>query len=162
MNNLALFIHKLEDDGLLTFDILGDSDEHFNNRLRIQKYVYLAKYFDIDLGYDYSIYLHGPYSSTLANDYYNIAKDNILNQITNTTNNPYERRGNDVFFNFVKNRDVDWLEAATTLLSLKKRFNDKSCLLERTINMKDHISEDKINIVLEELENNYLNSFNNA
>lgn len=40
MNNLVLFIlHKLEENGLLTFDGIGDSDEHFNNRLKIQKFV---------------------------------------------------------------------------------------------------------------------------
>jgi hypothetical protein len=40
MNNLALFIlNKLEENGLLTFDVIGDSEEHFNNRLKIQKFV---------------------------------------------------------------------------------------------------------------------------
>ena len=39
MNNLALFIHKFEENGLLTFDVIGDSEEHFNNRLKIQKFV---------------------------------------------------------------------------------------------------------------------------
>ncbi len=40
MNNLALFIiYKLEENGLLTFDVIGDSEEHFNNRLKIQKFV---------------------------------------------------------------------------------------------------------------------------
>jgi hypothetical protein len=40
MNNLGLFIlHKLEENELLTFDVIGDSDEHFNNRLTIQKFV---------------------------------------------------------------------------------------------------------------------------
>ena len=40
MNNLALFIlHKLEENRLLTFDVIGDIDEHFNNRLKIQKFV---------------------------------------------------------------------------------------------------------------------------
>ena len=39
MNYLALFIlHKLE-NRLLTFAIIGDSDEHFNNLLKIQKFV---------------------------------------------------------------------------------------------------------------------------
>lgn len=31
MNNLAYFIHKLENNGLLKFDIIGDIDEHFHN-----------------------------------------------------------------------------------------------------------------------------------
>ena len=40
MNNLSLFIlHKLEENGLLRFDVIGDSDEHFNNRLKISKFV---------------------------------------------------------------------------------------------------------------------------
>ena len=40
MNNLALFIlHKLEENGLLTFDVIGDNDEHFNHQLKIQKFV---------------------------------------------------------------------------------------------------------------------------
>ncbi|HSF51459.1 MAG TPA: hypothetical protein VLA74_11920 [Nitrososphaeraceae archaeon] len=39
MNNLALFIHKFEENRLLTFDVIDDSYEHFNNRLKIQKFV---------------------------------------------------------------------------------------------------------------------------
>ena len=40
MNNLVLFVlHKLEENGLFTFDVIGNSNEHFNNRLNIQKFV---------------------------------------------------------------------------------------------------------------------------
>ena len=40
MNNVALFIlYKLEENGLLTFDVIGDNDERFNNQLKIQKFV---------------------------------------------------------------------------------------------------------------------------
>ena len=39
MNNLALFIHKLQEIEFLTFDVISDSYEHFNNRLNIQKIV---------------------------------------------------------------------------------------------------------------------------
>jgi hypothetical protein len=37
MNNLALFIHKFEENRLLIFDVIDDSYEHFNNQLKIQK-----------------------------------------------------------------------------------------------------------------------------
>ncbi len=56
------------------FNILGESEEHFNNRLKIQKYVYLVKYYGLDMNYDYNTYLHGPYSQQLAWDYYSLAK----------------------------------------------------------------------------------------
>ena len=43
-DNLAGFIKMLEDRGLLDFNILGESEEHLNNRLKIQKYVYICIY----------------------------------------------------------------------------------------------------------------------
>ena len=37
MNNLALFIHKFEENRLLIFDVIDEIYEHFNNQLTIQK-----------------------------------------------------------------------------------------------------------------------------
>lgn len=43
------------------------------DRLRLQKYVYLAQHFGINLRYDdFTLYLKGPYSKKLADDYYKI------------------------------------------------------------------------------------------
>jgi uncharacterized protein YwgA len=44
----------LETAGLLDFDVLGDSGSHFDNRLKIQKYVYLATYFGLDMKYNFA------------------------------------------------------------------------------------------------------------
>ncbi|NEH81309.1 hypothetical protein [Rhizobium ruizarguesonis] len=40
------------------------------DRLRTQKAVYLGQLTGVDLGYRYSWYVHGPYSTSLTQDYY--------------------------------------------------------------------------------------------
>ena len=42
--------------------------ESFEDRLKIQKYVYLADRYGLKSGYDFDMYLHGPYSTQLAED----------------------------------------------------------------------------------------------
>ena len=46
--------------------------EKLEDRLLIQKIVYIARFFGIDLGYHFDCYIRGPYSSELANDYYKL------------------------------------------------------------------------------------------
>ena len=159
MKNLALFIHKLEDNGLLTFDIIGDTDEHFNNRLKIQKYVYLAKYFGLDLGYNFDMYLHGPYSSRLTSSYYDIARNNTdLKSITGDLDGNF--RENE-FFDYTIDKDKDWLETASTLLELSSHYSDKECLIEKTVNAKPHIEKEKVIRIVNELqESNLLTIYN--
>src|SRR6185295_9114270 len=60
----------------LFLDELGENAEisSVEDRLRIQKAVYLAQLGGADLGYRYSWYLKGPYSTTLTQDYYALHK----------------------------------------------------------------------------------------
>jgi uncharacterized protein YwgA len=141
--------------GLVDLNIEGDSDENFNNRLKLQKYVFLAKYYGLDMGYNYNynMYLRGPYSRGLAQDYYTLAKNPEM--LTQTTDINISNR----FFESGANRDIDWLEVASTLLSLNRTFKDRQLLLERTINMKEHISREIIEAVLGDLESFKLISF---
>jgi uncharacterized protein YwgA len=159
MNNLAFFIHKLEENGLLKFDIIGDNDEHFNNRLKIQKYVYLAKYFGLDLGYTFDMYLHGPYSSKLTYAYYDIARGKNIDLIPTEKNLNGSFKENE-FFKYIKDKDRDWLEVASTLLELSSHYPDKECLVNKTINAKPHINSEKINDIVKELEKSNFLSFN--
>lgn len=144
--NLGSFIRYLENEGLLTFDVIGETEEHFENRLKLQKYVYLASYFGLDMDYRYSMYLRGPYSRALAEDYYTLG------------NNGFESHalpddfGHDMFMDFVGGKNSEWLEIAATMLALNKSFKDKNCLLERTINMKGRFGREIIESVMEELE----------
>lgn len=41
-----------------------------DDRLRVQKAIYLGQLTGVDLGYRYNWYVHGPYSPTLTQDYY--------------------------------------------------------------------------------------------
>src|ERR1700733_999474 len=43
------------------------------DRKRVQKAVYLVQQTGLDLGYQYSWYLMGPYSAALTRDYYDLA-----------------------------------------------------------------------------------------
>ena len=62
---------KLTTNGLgLDFKI-----KYFQDRLILQKAVYLAQTAGVNLGYYYHWYLHGPYSPSLTRDEYAIATD---------------------------------------------------------------------------------------
>ena len=62
---------KLAIDGLgLEFKI-----DTFEDRLILQKAVYLAQAAGVHLGYYYQWYLHGPYSPSLTRDEYDIAEE---------------------------------------------------------------------------------------
>ncbi len=144
---------------MLEFNVIGDTEEHFNNRLKIQKYVYLAKYFGLDLGYDFDMYLHGPYSSRLTSSYYDIARRNIdLRYLEGNLDNSFKVNE---FFNYVGNRDRKWLEVASTLLELSGYYSDKECLIEKTVNAKPHIERETVIRIVNELRrSNLLTRYN--
>jgi len=62
---LDLFLRELGEDS---------SIDGIDNRLRLQKAVYLGQLFGVDLGYRYSWYVKGPYSPPLTQDYYKLAE----------------------------------------------------------------------------------------
>lgn len=59
----------------LVLDELGESSDisSVSERLRLQKAVYLTQALGLNLGYHYSWYLRGPYSTSLTQDYYQLA-----------------------------------------------------------------------------------------
>lgn len=153
-STLASFIRELEDRGLLEFDILNDDEDSFTNRFLIQKYVYLARCFDFNMGYHFGMYLHGPYSRGLADDYYELAEMRAYDerQYRDLASEDLNGILSETFFEFVGGKDPEWLEAATTLLSLRPHFDDRKLLIERTANMKSHIPEHRIESILKTLE----------
>jgi hypothetical protein len=50
----------------------SESIGSLDDRKRLQKLIYLVQAAGVNLGYGYSWYLKGPYSSALAKDYYNM------------------------------------------------------------------------------------------
>ena len=156
---IALSLTEQSHRRLLEIYILGDSERSFEDRFMIQKYVYLARYFGLNMGYGFGMYLHGPYSRRLSDDYYSLAEDEALaNACGESLTIDRDLNGLDLssFFSFVDGRDHEWLEAATTLLSLSQHINNRRRLVERTSNMKEHIPENTIESILKTLENNGL------
>ena len=50
----------------------NDNNDWHYNRLKTQKYVYLAKFFGLDFKFNVNIHLNGPYSNQLTKDFDNI------------------------------------------------------------------------------------------
>ncbi len=109
------------------FHILGlerPNMDDFNDRLRLQKIVYLLWGYGIHLGYGFNWYVHGPYSPKLADDGYAIdddifedGRDIILNdehRVIESLNNFKEVVGEDHF------KDPLYLEILASLHYIKK------------------------------------------
>ena len=143
------FINMLNDKIGFSFDI-----DNFDHGLKLQKYVFLAKYFEFKHNYHYNLYIRGPYSSDLADDYYDIFHDKL------SSDNSLEMSNE--FFDLVKDKNIDWLESATTMLSLYDDYtheysqhNDEDdkriSLVIDTKKIKSHIDTDIIKNVYDNL-----------
>lgn len=99
-------------------DIKGNGNKNFDNRLKIQKIVYLLKKYVGDtsyFNYNYNLYVRGPYSKELADAYYAI-RDRDLSDV-DPSNVP-----DDVLdlIDKIKKIDPFELEIMATLLLLKE------------------------------------------
>jgi uncharacterized protein YwgA len=55
----------------------------FENRIKLQKLVYILKSLGVDFGYDFTWYIYGPYSSDLTHDGYLFTRNkNQINALT--------------------------------------------------------------------------------
>lgn len=113
---LEAFIKFLKDDCGFDFDI-----NSFNHRLMLQKYVLIAKFVGWNNNYLYNMYIRGPYSSELANDYYGLQGAKISDADYTDILPSFDRER---FKKIINDKSIKWLEVGTTLLSLYK--NNKS------------------------------------
>ena len=150
INQLAGFIKFLEGKGLVELNIVGDDDVHFINRLKLQKYTLLAKYFGMPFHYQHDIYIYGPYSRQLAKDYYSLAEENRKQYDQTSKFLPDTFRETD-FLNAVHN-DPDWLEVATTFVDRRERIKERNRLIESVCYTKSNFGEPFIMSVLADLE----------
>lgn len=145
---LAGFIRFLEGHDLIEFDIDGDAEAHFVNRLKLQKYVFLAKRFGMPFNYEYDMYLYGPYSRQLTTDYYRLARCRDQYDVASTDLPGTFQK--DAFLKAVRN-DPAWLEVASTLLSKNENIVERSALLDTVYNIKHEFGREFIAGVLEDL-----------
>ncbi|MCI4439211.1 hypothetical protein JHC27_05150 [archaeon] len=138
---LGAFIRWLKKESVI--DNSFNPKEKFSDRLKLQKYVFIAKFFGMDFGYSYTLYIHGPYSIELANDYYR-----ELNTTTKSAN------FNPKFIELVKGKSEEWLELASTILMLKEDHPgiEKNELKETIVGIKPWASEEDVENIIKELE----------
>jgi len=87
----------------------------FDSRLRVQKAVFFLKHLGVKpfTEYEFNMYLRGPYSPALAQDYYR------LRGVEPTSVDLGDRA--DLLRWFMAHRS-DWLEVCTSILSIRERY----------------------------------------
>jgi hypothetical protein len=141
LGELSSFLEFLRDDMDFEFDVT-----HFSHRFRLQKLVFFAKSFGWNNDYHYSVYVKGPYSSELADQYYHMARTSeTIRSI------PLPTFNNERFTTFLSGKDDQWLEAAATVLSMVQSYKSyyrgnalRTNVLERVIDLKDNIPPETI------------------
>lgn len=142
---IRAFIQYLADQKLINLNVIDHpDDEGFDSRFKVQKYAYLAKLCGLDHPHTYSMYRHGPYSPSLAQAYYDLARRPEHDE---SLPGSFDKER---FADIVKDKDNKWLEVATTLLDLKPG-SSKSKLLSRAANAKRQYDPKYIGGVLDSL-----------
>ncbi len=95
-------------------------NRNFDERLILQKTIYLLQASGLYLGYPFSWYIKGPYSPELASDAYSLAKVYDRARPVRFENLESEKRFRH-FMSFLGNRstDADWLERLASIHFLK-------------------------------------------
>ena len=147
-NELIYFLNSLKDE--LNFNDLENFyfkiKNDFSFRMKVQKFVYIAKFYGWNHDYPYSMYIRGPYSSSLSDDYYN---PDIINW------NSLKIVGFNLceFKKFIKGKSIEYLEAASTLLFLKNspsNFSNES-LINKVSAIKPYIDKKIITHALSDI-----------
>jgi uncharacterized protein YwgA len=136
---LANFLKALEDAGIIDFD-----KNRFTHRLKLQKYVFIAQKLGFRTNYGYSLYLRGPYSPSLASDYYSISNFKDKKPVI------LRRR----FVNLVKNKSEEWLELAATILMIRGRYKntDHDTLISLVMTVKPFAKREDLLKIIRNLE----------
>ena len=143
---LKEFVNFLNDQNLIEINSITDDDDiGFNNRLRIQKYVFISKYFGLELSYAFNMHLRGPYSKNLSQDYYKLGATN------GDDSNVLNSFNKEDFLRLIKGRSDGWLELAATILH-KKGTVDDNVLLDNVAWGKPDFTGEQIKKVYDDLQ----------
>ena len=148
INHLIYFINNVKNS--LSFRDSKDFREKiindFDFRLKVQKFVYIAKYFGWNHSYKYTLYKRGPYSSVLADEYYN---EDILKY----SPIKIDTFDSDSFNDFVYGKSIHYLESVSTILyymSLEKNLTRMDAI-EKLQNINPHINSEIVSITYDDI-----------
>jgi uncharacterized protein YwgA len=134
-------------------DLLKDDEDGLLNRLKLQKYVYLAQTsLKNNFGYEYNIYNNGPYSPELANFYYDKIDFKKISSDVVTGNWDCKNEITDKFLSLFKDKDPNWLEVATTLIDSTNYCENEHESLDKVYAIKSKYSSDFIDNTWNELK----------
>ncbi len=136
---LVGFLKSLKDR-----DVIDFNKNSFSHRIKLQKYVFIAQKLGFQTNYNYSLYIHGPYSTSLADDYYSI--ENF--------GNVRPRKVTEQFIELVKDKTKNWLELAATIIMINERYDDISPdkLIELVKTAKPHADKNHLSKIIRTLE----------
>jgi len=154
---LLSFIEFLKSEAGFMFDV-----DRFEHRLMLQKYVYIAgRVFRLPLNYSYNMYLRGPYSPDLAEDYYKLPESHEA--YTGDYRKDLTGFNCEKFLDLIEEKDAEWLEVGATILSVYNRYRGRyfgyelaGRVLSTSCDIKSSIESAKISDVFEYLKNERL------
>ena len=147
---LLSLLRALVDAGILGASVMDDvkDPERFDARFKVQKYVYLARFFGYDTGHTFNLYMRGPYSPDLADDYYDATTADLDRAEPARLDPRY------VELLRAHRNDEEWLEIASTVAMFHEdepglRGDE---LIGAVRRLKPWASEDYVSAVAQELD----------
>lgn len=118
-------------------------EKSFDKRLIFQKTVYLLQAFGVYLGYKFSWYISGPYSSHLARDGFK-----LIQRFKEAPNVRFTKASSEekfsVFLEFLGDRtnDADWLETLASIHFLRRVYpkKDKREIQDMILQKQPHLT----------------------
>ncbi len=107
----------------------------FNDRLLMQKGCYILNTWGYEPFYRYGLYIRGPYSSDLADDYYE------LNNLADTTSIPDEKIAE---LAEIMEKGIGYTEAYATVLLVKANNPGRptEAIFNKAVDIKPHLREE--------------------
>jgi len=124
----------------------------FDNRLKLQKFVYIMEYmFGLNLGYEFNWYHYGPYCVQLAKDGFGVSFEQTpeLKFEDVTSEVQFEN-----FLTFIKNKDSNWMEIIASVHFLNKLGYSKEDVIKRIKEKREQLKNEEktISQLYEELK----------
>jgi uncharacterized protein YwgA len=134
-------------------NLLKDDENGIINRLKLQKYVFLAQTsLRNDFGYEYNIYRNGPYSSDLANYCYDGLDLDLVSSDINEKRWANNSAFTDRFLTLFKDKEPEWLEVAATLVDSTDYCENEQESLNKVYVIKSQFRKDYIDNIWNELK----------
>lgn len=129
--------------------------ENLEDKIKLQKFVYISDFFGFDHDYRYNKYIWGPYSPKLADDYYSMDESDIPEDYSSVLDS-FDYKG---FLGFVGGKDARELELTATVLSVWKDYRHKfegeelaNKVIDTSADIKSKASKDTIEIITLDLD----------